>query len=108
MEKEVLMRDTKKSNWVIYLSSSILLTLFLLYIDEGENNFEWINDPLNWLSFIVYSSGIIGGQFLFEKRILKRYSGNGKLIISAFGGLVVGVPIIFLLFLITFLLGKLF
>ena len=47
MEKEVLMRDTKKSNWVIYLSSSILLTLFLLYIDEGENNFEWINDPLN-------------------------------------------------------------
>ena len=100
--------STKRNNLVIYSFFAISFTLFLTYVDEGNNNFEWMTSPLEWVSFIVYFSGILFGQILLEKKILKRYSGKGKVLISTFGGILVGIPIVFGFFAITYFLGQIF
>ena len=80
----------------------------MTYVDEGLNSFEWMNNPLDWISFIVYVLGILLGQILLEKKILKRYSGKGKVMLSAFGGIAIGIPVAFIFFLIVYLLTLLF
>ena len=77
MEKLILISDTKRSNLLIYLSSSLLL--ILSFIDEGANSFEWMNNSLDWISFFAYVVAIFLGQILFERKILKNYTGKVKL-----------------------------
>jgi glycopeptide antibiotics resistance protein len=36
------------------LAFSVLLTLFICYIDEGYYNFEWMQSLENWIVFIPY------------------------------------------------------
>lgn len=79
MEKLILISDTKRSNLLIYLSSSLLLILVVSFIDEGANSFEWMNNSLDWISFFAYVVAIFLGQILFERKILKNYTGKVKL-----------------------------
>ena len=106
--KEVVLSSSSKNSWLTYSFFAISFTLLITYFDEGNNNFEWMNNPLDWLSFIVYASGILFGQILLEKKILKRYSGKGKVMMSVFGGIVIGIPIALIFFLIVYLLTQLF
>jgi hypothetical protein len=48
----------------ILLASSVLLTLFLFYIDEGYYNFKWMLKMSNWLAFIIYVFPVFGFQLL--------------------------------------------
>ena len=84
------MSDTKKSNLLLYLSVSNVLILLASFIDEGENSFKWMNNPLNWISFFAFVRVIFLGQVLVEKRILKNYTAKGKTLISVLGGFVIG------------------
>ena len=99
MEKLILISDTKRSNLLIYLSSSLLLILVVSFIDEGANCFEWMNNSLDWISFFAYVVAIFLGQILFERKILKNYTGKGKIIMSILGGITVGL---FSLLLVSF------
>lgn len=36
------------------LAFSVLLTIFLCYIDEGYYNFDWMQSLENWIIFIPY------------------------------------------------------
>jgi len=86
----------------------MMLTIFLLYIDEGLNNFSWMTDPLNWISFLIYITGIVMGQLFFENILLKNYRKKGKIFISLFGGLIIGVLFVFLILIFSTLLIQLF
>ena len=86
----------------------MMLTFFLLYIDEGLNNFSWMTDPLNWISFLIYITGIVMGQLFFENILLKNYRKKGKIFISLFGGLIIGVLFVFLILIFSTLLIQLF
>ena len=91
MEKSISMSDTKKSNLLLYLSTSVLFILVVSFIDEGANSFEWMNNPLDWISFFAFVGAIFLGQVLVEKIILKNYTAKGKTFISILGGIVLGL-----------------
>ena len=59
----------------ITLLSSVIITLFLFYIDEGFYNFNWMTDLGNWFVFGFYISLIFGSQILVYT-LLK----NGKIL----------------------------
>ena len=101
MEKEVLMSNTKKSNLLLYLSTSILFIFIVSFLDEGANNFEWMNNPLDWISFFAFVVAIFFGQYFFENKILKNYPVKGKVLISILGGIII-------FFLVTYILVSIF
>ena len=105
MEKEVLMSNTKKSNLLLYLSTSILFIFIVSFLDEGANNFEWMNNPLDWISFFAFVVAIFFGQYFFENKILKNYPVKGKVLISILGGIILGIIIFFL---VTYILVSIF
>jgi hypothetical protein len=51
--------------------SSVAITLFLFYIDEGYYNFEWMKRAGNWVPFVVYVF-VIYGLIIFFGRIIRR------------------------------------
>ena len=91
MENKTSMSDTKKTNLLLYLSTSVLFILVGSFIDEGVNSFEWMNNPLDWISFFAFVVAIFLGQVLVEKIILKNYTAKGKTFISILGGIVLGL-----------------
>jgi hypothetical protein len=104
----IAVKSVQKINWIVYSSIAIGFNLFMTYVDEGLNSFEWMRNPLDWISFIVYVLGIMLGQVILEKKILKRYTGKGKLLLSSFGGVIIGIPIVFLFMLMVYLVMLLF
>ncbi|MER3328253.1 MAG: hypothetical protein RIF34_01655, partial [Candidatus Kapaibacterium sp.] len=47
--------------------SSIIVTIFLLYIDEGYYNFSWMTNIGNWLVGAVYAGIIAAIQIAIYK-----------------------------------------
>ncbi|KAA1243542.1 hypothetical protein [Aquimarina sp. RZ0] len=82
---------SKNRELLILSSSSILSTLFLFFIDEGNYNFNWITEPLVWLIFLMYAVPIFLGQLFISKVILKKYNGTGIIIASILVGTTVGI-----------------
>ena len=105
MEKSISMSDTKKSNLLLYLSTSVLFILVVSFIDEGANSFEWMNNPLDWISFFAFVGAIFLGQVLVEKIILKNYTAKGKTLISIIGGVVLGLLSFFI---VTYIIVSIF
>ena len=75
----------------VLIISSILITLYLFYLDEGYYNFKWMTSVSNWIAFMVYALSIFIGQLFVSSVILKKYHGLGKVLLSVFGGAVIGV-----------------
>ena len=64
----------------ILILLSIIISLFLGYIDEGYNNFKWMLDWMNWISFVIYFIIIYFiSSFIFNK-LLK--SKDNKIVVE--------------------------
>ncbi len=53
------------------LGTSIILTLFLAFIDEGYYSFEWMADPGSWIAVIIYASLFFALQYFVLLLFLK-------------------------------------
>ncbi len=60
--------------------SSVFITLFIAFIDEGNYNFNWVYDLGSWVALLIYTSVIFFIQFLVFKIFLKKYQMIGKII----------------------------
>lgn len=65
---------------LLLLASSISITLYLAFIDEGNYSFEWIYDGGSWVALLLYTLVIYGTQFLLFGLILKRIPIVGKIL----------------------------
>ena len=65
----------KNSNLLIPVVSSVAITMFLFYIDEGYYNFEWMASIGNWVAFVFYAIPMILGQFIISKIIPTKHLG---------------------------------
>lgn len=89
---EVYSRTKKNTDpWVTLIGSSILITLFLFFIDEGYYNFKWMASIGNWIPFFIYSLLIFVGQLFVYAVLLNKYQGRGKVQLSVFGGTALGI-----------------
>ncbi|MEQ9262413.1 MAG: hypothetical protein RLP14_04540 [Owenweeksia sp.] len=84
----------QNKNYLLLVLSSLLLTLFLFFIDEGYYDFRWTKDWGNWIAFGIYVSGIYFGQWFVYYLMQRFYKGHGKIILSMVGGSVLGIALV--------------
>jgi hypothetical protein len=65
-----------------FLFSSIILTLFLGYIDEGNYSFDGLFKSENLPALFMYVAIFSGLQFFIAKVVLRRYTGQYIILIS--------------------------
>jgi hypothetical protein len=78
-------------NLLILLFSSLALTSFLFYIDEGTYTFEWVKNKGSWVVFCIYLIPIFLGQVIVHEMLLRKYRIGGKLILSFLLGSALGI-----------------
>ncbi|MBW1295066.1 hypothetical protein [Aquimarina litoralis] len=71
--------------------SSILITLFLFFIDEGSYSFQWTEEPLVLIVFAIYAISIFLSQLLISKVFLKNSRSSKKIVLSILIGSVMGI-----------------
>ena len=89
----VIQTKSSKQEFIL-LASSVLLTLFLFYIDEGYYNFKWMLKLSNWMAFIIYVFPIFGFQLLILKLIGNKFSYQTTTILSALIGAIIGLTLV--------------
>lgn len=81
----------KKDTLIIFVTSSILITLFLFFIDEGYYNFKWMTHWGNWVAFVIYVVPIFLAQVLVYRLIPEKYRGRGIAALSILIGVTMGI-----------------
>ncbi|MFY0644927.1 MAG: hypothetical protein JXR19_10715 [Bacteroidia bacterium] len=84
-----------KQNTEVWLlaAATLVITLFLFFIDEGYYNFHWMRSVGNWIAFLIYFTLIFFFQLLISQVVLRNFHGKGKAVIS----IVLGTTIALLL-----------
>jgi hypothetical protein len=65
-----------------FLFSSIILTLFLGFIDEGNYSFDGLFKSENLPALFMYVAIFSGLQFFIAKVVLRRYRGQYPIVLS--------------------------
>lgn len=81
---------------ISFLLSSLALTLFLFYIDEGDYTFEGILDRQNIPALVIYASLFFAAQFFIARVVLHNYKGK-YLILFAIGFFITFLLLLFLI-----------
>jgi hypothetical protein len=69
---------------LMYLITTIIITMSLFYVDEGFYSFDWMTNPGNWFVFIIYATSIFAGQlliYLLMVRVFKIRQNNLAIIL---------------------------
>jgi len=82
---------SKRKELLILMVSSILIILFLFFIDEGNYNFNWATEPFVWVIFLIYTVPIFLGQLVMSKVVLRKINHTHKIILSILIGSVIGI-----------------
>lgn len=85
------MTISKNNELFILGTSALLITLFLFFIDEGNYNFNWIEEPFVLVIFGIYAIPIFLGQLFIYKVFLKNSKSTKKIVLSIFGGSIIGI-----------------
>lgn len=80
----------------ILLTSAVLISMLLFFVDEGYYDFRWMSNVGNWIAFAVYVGVIFSFQLLFFKLLLKNYTGRAKTLLSVVGGTLLGFLVVIL------------
>lgn len=84
---------TPFDNVVAPLIPTVLLVLFLFYIDEGWYSFRWMLDWGNWIVFVMYLVVIYPAFWLLSRFVFNTFHGITKVILIA----LLGIPLMMLL-----------
>ena len=80
------------------LALSVLVTLFLFYIDEGYYNFKWMLNIGNWLIFMLYVFILYVAQMLVIKAVLYKSSNPILMGFKYMLGIALGIAFAFWVF----------
>ena len=83
-----------KGNLMVFLVSSILVTLFLFYIDEGNYNFEWTESILSFFVALIYILPMFLLQWIVYKLLPNKLSKTDKYLTSIPSGIVLGTILV--------------
>ena len=78
-----------RTHHLYFLMFSLVLTLFLCYIDESAYSLKGLLEPENWPSLLVYTGIFYGLQLFVAKVILRRYTGAYTVLFSILGVLAI-------------------
>ena len=84
-------RKREDRDALILVTSSILLTMFFFFIDEGYYNFKWMADIFNWFLFLIYSIVFLFAQFITYNLLPQKIIGIGRIAFSVLSGTVIAL-----------------
>ncbi len=67
---------------IILIITTLLVTNFLFYIDEGYYDFRWMRDAGNWIVFLIYLLPMLLVQLIVFEVVYKFYRLPGRVLIS--------------------------
>ncbi len=71
MKAQTAQHNTETKKYILPLLISIVITLFLFYIDEGFYDFRWMLNIGNWIAFLVYVAVIYAAQLILTLPVFK-------------------------------------
>lgn len=87
------------------ITSAIILTFCLFFIDEGYYDLRWMKSSYNWLIFSLFVGGFFLGQAFIAAFLLKNTTGIKKKALVTVLGLPLGVVLIMILMYSTMLIS---
>lgn len=98
MKAQTAQRNAETKKYILPLFISLVITLFLFYIDEGFYDFRWMLNVGNWIVFLVYVAGIYVGQLIL---ILPVYRAAPEFILTS-GKIIFVILVLLLLTFVVF------
>ena len=98
MESTKTISFGKLNDTSIYLLTSLIVTLFLFYIDEGYYNFKWMANVGAWIIFVIYVAIFLLTQLGFNFLTARFLSSQVRRTLSLLVGVPVGVIFLILIF----------
>lgn len=86
------------SSWSFPLISAVLVSLFLFFLDEGYNSFQWMARWGNWVVFVIYVLVLFSTQALILRFMAGTDMGRNMARITSLAGVPIGLAILFMLF----------
>ena len=83
----------KNQNVILIFFSALMITLLLAFIDEGNYNFNWVNDAGSWVALVIYVLVIFSILYLIFGVGLKKFQGPSNLILTILIGVIIGAMI---------------
>lgn len=84
---------TRPLHWSKLLSTAILVTLFLYFIDEGRYSLEGLFTTGNLVAMAVYFTGLLLGLVLMAMAFARRKPGPGRTVLTLGLGTILGFGI---------------
>lgn len=81
------------NGFIAPLIPTVLLVLFLFYIDEGWYSFRWMLDVGNWIVFVIYLVILYPVFWLLSRFVFNTFHGITKVLLIA----LLGIPLMLLL-----------
>ncbi len=92
---------TKKTNfrplWILIVSS-LSIALLLAFFNGGSFNSNWMEEGSGWAAAMINAVVIFLGQYLLYGVLFRKTHFPGKILLSMFFGVIVGVMAMFLIF----------
>jgi hypothetical protein len=64
LKTKITTSEAENAKFIWPLLIALVITLFLIYIDEGFYNFKWMLNIGNWIAFLIYLAVIYGALLL--------------------------------------------
>jgi hypothetical protein len=75
-------------NVITPFAVSILIVMYLFFIDDGSYSFEWMLKPWNYYPFAVYVAGFMLGQLIVASFLFGKLNG----LVNTITVFVLGLP----------------
>lgn len=98
MNIKILSRQSAFIAVLFPLISSILITLFLFYIDEGLYSFAWMKDTTAWVVFSIYTLIFFTLQIGIGAFVFKTHFSFLKGFLIALVSVILGLAVFFVFF----------
>ena len=85
-------KDT--GNVFVFIASSILVALFLFFIDEGNYNFAWAQNILSLFVLLIYVIPMVLLQWSIYRLLPKSMSKTDKYLASVILGILLGTLLV--------------
>jgi len=79
------------------LLSSVIVTLFLFFIDEGNYDFRWMASFGNWVVFLLYVVGTLPLYWLLARILLRETDSLKKIPFISLAGAIALIAVFLLI-----------
>ncbi len=79
---------------LLFIGVPFVIIFFLWFIDEGNYNFRWMQEPGNWIVFALYWMAMVLGEFFVSHLIPRVWPTSRKIWFTLGAGIPFGIILV--------------